>query len=505
MASNERKIVKNAGALYLRTALSIVIQLFAVRYLLKYLGVESYGLYGLVGSIVVIAESVVGQFSTTIQRFINIELGKNNLAELKEIFNASFRIVCIIAFIGTLLVLAVGLCIIPYLKIPEHLQLSARLILLYSSLTLGLHLLNTVFSGLIIAHERFFYTAIVGIGQNIFKFISVLCLIFFSNERVVWYAFFVTLAAAGVIVVNVVFCKINFKSIIILSRVENKSYYKEIFAFMSFRTFGTVSTAIQTSGIDFLLNLFGGLIVNTARTIAYQVINAVNILVWNLVTGFSPRCITLYGEGKFDEFYRLIYLLIKCNLIINITLGFAISLFVEPILKIWLGEIPEYTPWFIRIIFLYFIVRVIQDALDLVFTSVGKIKKFQLYLGISQIVSVFLGGFALWLGSPYYYIFICMTIMELVFVMIALWLAQKICSFNINEFVKKIFIPGTIYLCIMILIFSVTPTSLKQTSNFLILGVSIITSVIVSISTGSFLFFGKNAIKNLKILITKKV
>lgn len=505
MASNEKRIVKNAGALYLRTALSIIIQLFAVRYLLKYLGVESYGLYGLVGSIVIIAENVVGQFSTTIQRFINIELGKNNPAGLKEIYNTSLRIVGVMAVIGMSLVIVVGLCILPFLKIPDHLQISARLILLFSSITLGLHLFNTVYSGIIIAFERFFFSAMVGIGQNIFKFISVLCLIFFSYERVVWYAVFVMIAAGGVILVNWIFCRINFSSVITLAKVENKSYYKEIFSFASFRMFGTISTSIQTSGIDFLLNLFGGLVVNTARTIAYQVINAVNILVWNLYTGFSPRCITVYGEGRFDEFNRLVFLMMKCNLLINITLGFVISVFVEPILKIWLGEIPPYTPWFIRIIFLYFIVRVIQDALDLIFTAIGRIKQFQTYLGISQIVSVFIGGIFLWKGAPYYFIFVSMTIMEMLFVIVSLELAHRLCQFDVRQFIRKIFIPASIYLAIIIAIFIVTPTSIKNESHFLLLSTYLIVALIVSFSLGCFILFGKRAIIEAKKIITRKI
>lgn len=503
MTSNTRKIVKNASALYLRTAVSILIQLFAVRYLLKYLGVESYGLYGLVGSIIVIAESIRGLFSSTIQRFINIELGRNNKGELQEIFNVSLRIVSVISALAIVFALIGGFCILPFLKIPLHLQSAAYYILIFSSVTLGLHLLNTVFDAVIIAHERFFFLAMVSIGQSILKFASVLCLILFSQDRVVWYALFIMLVAFIVIAINVVFCKVQYRDLIVLSKVNNKRYYREIGSFASYKLVGTFSTAIQTSGIDFLLNLFGGLVANTARTIAYQVINAVNVLVWNLIAGFSPRIITLYGEGKYDEFNKLVMLMIKCNLIINITLGFVISLFVEPILKIWLGEIPEYTPWFIRIIFIYFIVRVFQDGLDMIFTTIGNLKKFQLYLGATQIVSVGLSAVLLWLGAPFYFVFISMTFMEIIFVILALISVNGICGFSVANFLKKIIIPASIYLSVLILVFSITPEELKNQSNFVPLCAYGIIAFIVSCAFGCIMLFGSKSISNLRLLFSR--
>lgn len=495
MSNNIRRVAKNTAALYLRASASLIIQLVAVKYLLRYLGEESYGLYGLIGSIVLIAESLRGVFSTSLQRFINVESGKKDISRLRDIFNVGLRLITIVAISSILVVIIGGLIAIPYLNIPSELHHAAYIILIFSTLTLGVNLITTVYDAVLIAYEKFNYVAFLSIGQSILKFASVLVLIFFSSERVEWYSLFIFLTSFITLIICIYLCKKYYRNIISFSPVLDKKLYKEIGSFTGYKVVGSTCTSIQNAGINVLLNIFGNLMVNTARTISYQIISAVNILVWNIVTGFSPRCISLYGEGNYHEFSKMLYLMTKTTLTINIILGFTVSVFACPILNIWLGYIPPYTPWFIRIIFIYYIVRAIQDGLDLLFTATGNIKEFQYTISLTQMASIIIGGITLWLGFSYYSVFLVMVILECFCVLIGLYYSNKKFHLNILYFSKIILIPLAISLVILGAIFTLTYNYISAISSLPLIMLLVIIYLFFSGLLTIYIFFGKNAIR----------
>ena len=141
MQSNSRKVAKNAIYLYIRTGVSLIVQFIAIRFLLKNLGVEGYGLYGLIGSIVGIVESLKGLLSGSIQRFINIEIGNKNEKNIHEIFNVGLRIHTILAFCLICGIIVSGIIAIPYLKIPITYINQSYYVLINSSITIGISII----------------------------------------------------------------------------------------------------------------------------------------------------------------------------------------------------------------------------------------------------------------------------------------------------------------------------------------------------------------------------
>ena len=57
---NNERIVKNTLTLYVRTALVMLVSLFTSRVVLSALGIEDYGIYNIVGGVVVMFSVVSG-------------------------------------------------------------------------------------------------------------------------------------------------------------------------------------------------------------------------------------------------------------------------------------------------------------------------------------------------------------------------------------------------------------------------------------------------------------
>ena len=89
MESDNKRVAKNTLVLYFRMLFMMLIGLYTSRINLQSLGVEDYGIYNVVGGVVVMFSIINGSISASISRFLTFELGKNNIEKLKKIFSTS--------------------------------------------------------------------------------------------------------------------------------------------------------------------------------------------------------------------------------------------------------------------------------------------------------------------------------------------------------------------------------------------------------------------------------
>lgn len=76
---NNKKIFKNTVALYARMLLSMIVSLYTSRIVLNALGVDDYGIYGLVGGIVVLFSFLNVTMSERLHAFLQSNLPKMTL------------------------------------------------------------------------------------------------------------------------------------------------------------------------------------------------------------------------------------------------------------------------------------------------------------------------------------------------------------------------------------------------------------------------------------------
>lgn len=74
--SNNKRIAKNTLFLYIRTLFVLGVSLFTVRIVLEVLGVADYGIYNVIGGVVVMLSFLSNSMSSASQRFFAYELGK---------------------------------------------------------------------------------------------------------------------------------------------------------------------------------------------------------------------------------------------------------------------------------------------------------------------------------------------------------------------------------------------------------------------------------------------
>ena len=72
--STSQRVIKNTLFLYIRMAISILVNIFTTRILLEALGTSDYGLYNVVGGAIAMLGFVTSSMSSTTQRLKEKEI-----------------------------------------------------------------------------------------------------------------------------------------------------------------------------------------------------------------------------------------------------------------------------------------------------------------------------------------------------------------------------------------------------------------------------------------------
>ena len=95
--SSNPSLFKNVIALYVRMIFSVCVNLYISRVVLDVLGVEDFGIYNIVGAIVVMLGFINSSMSGSTSRFLSIAIGENRDDILSQTYNTAKHLHCLIA------------------------------------------------------------------------------------------------------------------------------------------------------------------------------------------------------------------------------------------------------------------------------------------------------------------------------------------------------------------------------------------------------------------------
>lgn len=83
---NKRRMFRNAIMLYIRMLFSMFVSFVISRQVLACLGVEDYGIYNVVGGVVVLFAFMNTAMSSSTQRYLTFEIGRGDFKRLQCVF-----------------------------------------------------------------------------------------------------------------------------------------------------------------------------------------------------------------------------------------------------------------------------------------------------------------------------------------------------------------------------------------------------------------------------------
>jgi len=396
MSSSKEKsnrIAKNTVFLYLRSVLTLIIGLYTSRVVLSTLGVEDYGVYIVVGGVVAMFSSFSGALSSAISRFLTYELGRGSSNSLNKVFSTSVLIQLLLAVVIVLLILFAGNWFLyTKMNIPAERLDAAYWVLICSTVTLGISLVGIAYNAMIIAHEHMKAFAYIGMLNVCLKLGIVFLLTSFSFDSLKLYAVLLMVVSIIIQLIYVIYCRMNFSDSR-LKFVWDTGLIKEMSSFAGWALFSSSVAMMNTQGINILMNLFFGVATNAARGIAMQVEMSLTQFIGNFTTAMNPQVVKSYAAG--DKSYMFQLICSGSKLAYFMALFFIIPLFIEAdtVLRLWLGEVPEYATVFVRLTLLVMLPQVLAGILATAAMATGNIRKYVLVVnGVSVSVFVFAWG-----------------------------------------------------------------------------------------------------------------
>lgn len=401
--------------LYIRMLFNMGVSLYTSRVVLKVLGVEDYGIYNLVGGIVILFSFLNGAMSGATQRFINFERATNNKENVKKIFNISLLNHLLIALGILLLSETFGLWFLNYrLNIPSDRVYAANVVYQLTILTALIDIMRIPFNAMIIAYEKMSYFAFLGIFETIMKLIVVVSLLWIEDfDNLILYGILIMVVNLITNIIYFNYCKKNFNKETEFHIYKDKEKLKELFSFSSWLLIEQLAYVGNTQGLTMIVNLFFGVIGNAAAGIANQVNVAIYSFIRNFQTAFHPQIVQTFASNSLVRHKDLILQTSKFSCFLLFILGIPFILYPKEILFFWLGNtVPDQTVELLWVIILCSIIEAIAGPFWMSATAIGKLKKYTLTLTSIDLLTIPIAYFFMKNNLPIVFIFIARLITQ---------------------------------------------------------------------------------------------
>lgn len=455
--SNNKRIAKNTLILYIRMLFLMVVNLYTSRVILRFLGVEDYGVYNAVAGFIAMFSMVSASMSSAISRFITFVLGQDDKHKLKKVFATSIIIQLFLGAIVITLVEMFGVWFLnTHMTIPEGREIAANWVLQLSLVTFILNLWSTPYNAVIIAHEKMNAFAYIGIFEGLAGLIIALLIKISPFDSLIFYAILIMLVAFVTRMVYAIYCKKNFEECTVIWKFD-KSIFLEMFGFAGWNFIGTISGLLRNQGINILFNVYNGPIVNAARGLAVQIDNAILKFSQSFYTAVQPQITKSYAVNNIGESHNLVLWSSRLAFYLLLVLSMPVLAESDYVLNLWLGEAPLHTSTFVQIVVLYSLLESFSQPLIHLMLATGKIKKYQIIVGTINLLNFPVAWFLLHLDYSPEIAQTSVILFSITALIARLQILKTMTCFPVKDFVIS-----TVLKCIILFIMSISFSYLIQ-------------------------------------------
>ena len=407
--SDSKRIAKNTIMLYIRMFVLMLIGLFTSRVILQALGVEDYGINSVIAGFLSMFGIITGSMSSAISRFITVELGRGKLERLKQVFSTSITVQLFMGILIVILIETFGMWFVTtQMQIPYGREVAAQWCLHCATLTTFISLMNIPFNSAIIAYEKMSAFAYMTILDAILKLVICYAIYISPIDKLITYAILGVCVSIITTSIYWIYCLRKFEETS-LSFTFDKILFKEMWGFAGWNLFSQTAWILNTQGINMLMNIFFGVVVNAARGVAVQVNGIIQNFVNNFMMALNPQITKSYAAGDKETAFRLACRGCRFSFYIMYFLALPIMIESHQILELWLGTPPEQADMFVVWTILSTLASLLGNTMVTLQMAHGDIKQYQIWITIFGCIPFPLTWLVFKWGAPSivaYYIYV---------------------------------------------------------------------------------------------------
>lgn len=458
------------------------VNLYIVRIVLQVLGEVDYGIYNVVAGVVVMLSFLSGTMSSASQRFFAFELGKQNKEKLKKTFSVTVSIYLFLSIIILVLSESFGLWFLNYkMNIPADRMYAANWVLQFSILSFLMTMFEIPYKSLIIAYEKLSVFAYISIFEVGFRLMLVFALTLLQFDKLVVYAFLMFIVAGLTLFMYKFFCQRYFSESK-YTFVWDVSLIKTLLSYSGWNMFGGLAAVMNNHGVNILLNLFFGPVINAARGVAFQVFNAINQFVQSFALAVRPQITKYYAQGNISEMMKLIFQSSRWSFFLLLILVITVLFETNYLLSFWLIEVPKYTVLFLRLLIILSLIDSLSFPLMAGAQATGKIKVYQIIVGGTMLLNVPISYVLLVLGYAPQFPFIVAIFISILSLILRILLLSRLIGLSVKSFFKEVvLVVVSVFVVSLILPFYIYHNLPEGLLRFSILSLSSISFAVVTV------------------------
>lgn len=442
-SDNNKRIAKNTLMLYVRMLITTIVSLFTARLTLQLLGVEDYGINNLVSGIIGFMGIVTGTMTSATQRFLAFDLGKKEITQYRKSYSMLLNIFFIYSLIGAVGLELVGPYVIQnYLVIPLDRMVAAQWVFQFTIINFMLATINIPQTASIVSYEKMNIYAYFTFIDVFFKLLVVYSLYVTPFDKLITIGLLTTLMALVTNGITYTYC-VKKLSGCKYQLYWNNGLFKKIFSYAGWNLFGSITGVMNQQGQAILLNLFFGPVVNAAKAVADKVNSIITSFSVNFYMAVTPQIIKNYASGNIVYMRKIVMASSRYAFYLLFCLSLPLIANMREVLYLWLGQeqVSFEMVRFCQLLLVYSLVNVLEQPITQSVRATGKIKKYQIRVGVLTLMFIPICYIAFKCGLPAYASMLILSLIYFFVQFIRIYIVKDIIEVTLLMYVKSVLLP----------------------------------------------------------------
>lgn len=394
--TGSQRIALNTLATFARSVFGMALGLFSSRFVLQALGHTDFGLYGVVGSVIVFITLVSSVLSGSIARFYAYAIGTgvqtmdSSNTELTRLFNTALSIHVVLPILAIAIGYPLGIYgVHHWLCIPPDRLSACVWVFRIAMISALVSMITAPYIAMFIAHQHIWVVSIFGVLGTVVNFIGAYWLLQATGDRLILYALIVMVSGCGISLFQVLCAHHVFKSCrVVVAMLYDWTRIRQVLSFAGWQLFGTFSIVVQTNGSAILINRNYLPSVNAAYGIAAQLSAQSSSLSAALIGAFVPAVATMEGSGSRGKMIQLALQMCKFGTLLVLLFVIPLALEMDEVLRLWLVNPPDYTGGLCILMLAIAVVDKLSAGCSCAISAVGEIREVSLVNGLGVLMAL---------------------------------------------------------------------------------------------------------------------
>ena len=451
MTANKR-IVLNIAATYLRTMLGVICGIFSTRWVLIALGKEDFGLFGLVGSLVIFLVFFNTQFAGALSRFYAYAVGEARVAidsnqaleECRKWFSVGVVIHTLVPFVLIATGYPLGAWAIRsgVIGVPMYRVDACIWLWRFVCVSSFVSMLNVPFNAMYLAKQYIAELTIYSFVQTLARTLFIYCMTLRQGDWLVIYGFATCII---MIVPQILIC---FRAVVVFPECRLRfaymtlcSYMRRLVSFAGWQTFGGLGYLARHQFLTVVVNRFFGPKVTASFSIGGTVSGEAAALTGALNAAFSPAITTACGEGDWNRVRAMSYKASKFGTLLTLMFAIPMGLEMGEILQIWLKDVPQWTEGICLVMLAVVVVEKFSLGHGIGVNASGRVARFQVYRGLACITAIPFSIVSAFVFRHVYAVAIALLVTTCIACCSDVWLARTRIGLSVRYWLFRILLP----------------------------------------------------------------